>query len=112
MKLKQVKRLPTTAVRFQDADGEFTPKAFPALDGDEMMNLQGVVQNNLKDGRQPSTQQLRIIAKLMKMRLAKGKPSKEGGMRYHQTPWGLAQSGIESDNLGTKSITAKSSPHM
>ena len=111
MKLKDVRRLPTTRPKMLDTDSG----VFPPLSGDEMMYLQGIVKDPLQTGSAPSTKQQRTIAKLMKLRLL-GKGTEKGdGPRYRATPWGVALVGktdITKDNDGNQTITARSNPHM
>lgn len=96
---------------YGDTSGRYSPLTFPPLSDEEKLYLQGLVHDNLEVGRQPSTEQLRMIAKLMKLRLMRKEPNKYGEMKYRVTPWGMELVGMM-DSSGTKSLTARSSPHM
>ena len=65
-------------------------KNFPKLSPEEKLFLQGIVHDSLEVGHQPSTEQQRIIAKLMRMRLlVKGKDKVEPVNKLRLTPWGM-----------------------
>lgn len=97
---------------YGDTSGRYSPLTFPPLSDEEKMYLQGLVHDNLEVGREPSTEQLRIIAKLMKLRLMRKEPNKKGEMKYRVTPWGMELVGMIDSSSAPKTITSRSSPHM
>ena len=113
MKLRDVKRLQTERPKIKDGDRKST--AFPPLSGEEMMYLQGIVKDPLQGSRSPSTEQQRIIARLMKMRLLNKGADKDGGALYRATPWGVSTAGRRDyvqGNDGTINIVTRKNPHM